>query len=185
MFWTSPTMRSRRSITARAISPSQCARVLRAVTRWERMEESNVWRNPIDLIAICERAFESLPVALEAGRHGRSRAWSPPNLRFAAHPAFHEHLRSADERRTFSTLALEKRIRIREHQRVLQDFVHVLDLDQRDILQYLLRDLIDVLLVFLRHEDGLDAATMRREHLLLEPANRQHPPAQRDLARHR
>jgi hypothetical protein len=24
----------------------------------ERMEESNEWRNPIDLIAICERAFE-------------------------------------------------------------------------------------------------------------------------------
>src|SRR5216684_7452343 len=74
---------------------------------------------------------------------------------------------------SITSSALEKRIRIREHQRVLQDFVHVLDLDQRDILQHLLRDLIDVLLVFLRHEDGLDSATMRREHLLLEPANRQ------------
>jgi nitrite reductase/ring-hydroxylating ferredoxin subunit len=42
----------------------------------ERMEESNEWRNPIDLIAICERAFESIPTALEAGRHGRSCSWS-------------------------------------------------------------------------------------------------------------
>jgi hypothetical protein len=42
------------------------------------MEESNEWRNPIDLIAICERAFESLPVALEAGRRGPARSWSSP-----------------------------------------------------------------------------------------------------------
>lgn len=32
-----------------------------------RMEESNEWRRPIDLVAILERAFESLPDALEAG----------------------------------------------------------------------------------------------------------------------
>jgi nitrite reductase/ring-hydroxylating ferredoxin subunit len=29
----------------------------------ERMEESNAWRNPIDLVTIAERAFERLPVA--------------------------------------------------------------------------------------------------------------------------
>ncbi|HUA33905.1 MAG TPA: Rieske (2Fe-2S) protein [Candidatus Binataceae bacterium] len=34
----------------------------------DRMEESNSWRNPVDLVAILERAFESLPSALEAGR---------------------------------------------------------------------------------------------------------------------
>jgi nitrite reductase/ring-hydroxylating ferredoxin subunit len=43
----------------------------------ERMEEANEWRNPIDLVAICEHAFESLPAALEAGRHRTigSRSW--------------------------------------------------------------------------------------------------------------
>jgi nitrite reductase/ring-hydroxylating ferredoxin subunit len=33
----------------------------------ERMEESNSWRNPVDLIAILERAFEELPSAIEKG----------------------------------------------------------------------------------------------------------------------
>jgi nitrite reductase/ring-hydroxylating ferredoxin subunit len=42
----------------------------------ERKEESNEWRNPIDLIAICERAFELIPAALEAGRRILSRSWS-------------------------------------------------------------------------------------------------------------
>jgi hypothetical protein len=38
-----------------------------------RMEESNSWRNPVDLVAILESAFEELPAALESGRelHGR------------------------------------------------------------------------------------------------------------------
>jgi nitrite reductase/ring-hydroxylating ferredoxin subunit len=38
-----------------------------------RMEESNAWRHPIDLVAILEDTFERLPLAIEAGR-GR-----PPN----------------------------------------------------------------------------------------------------------
>jgi hypothetical protein len=39
----------------------------------ERMEESNAWRRPIDLVAILEPAFDELPNALEVGRlnHGR------------------------------------------------------------------------------------------------------------------
>ncbi len=37
----------------------------------DRMEESNAWRHPVDLIAILEQAFESLPPALEAGRARR------------------------------------------------------------------------------------------------------------------
>ncbi len=37
----------------------------------DRMEESNQWRNPVDLIAILERAFEALPAALDAGRDRR------------------------------------------------------------------------------------------------------------------
>jgi nitrite reductase/ring-hydroxylating ferredoxin subunit len=32
----------------------------------ERMEESNAWRHPVDLVAILERAFEALPAALAA-----------------------------------------------------------------------------------------------------------------------
>jgi nitrite reductase/ring-hydroxylating ferredoxin subunit len=33
----------------------------------ERMEESNAWRYPVDLVAILEHAFEALPAALAAG----------------------------------------------------------------------------------------------------------------------
>lgn len=38
----------------------------------DRMEESNAWRHPIDLVAIVEAAFEQVPEALNAGR---GRAW--------------------------------------------------------------------------------------------------------------
>ena len=40
----------------------------------DRMEESNAWRHPVDLVAILERAFEALPAALETGR-GRRATW--------------------------------------------------------------------------------------------------------------
>src|SRR5262249_11272127 len=33
----------------------------------DRMEESNAWRHPVDLVAILESAFEVLPAALAAG----------------------------------------------------------------------------------------------------------------------
>src|SRR5690606_26482595 len=33
-----------------------------------RMEESNAWRNPVDLIALLDAAFVELPTTLEAGR---------------------------------------------------------------------------------------------------------------------
>ena len=33
----------------------------------ERMEEANAWRNPVDLVALLERAFDELPQALAAG----------------------------------------------------------------------------------------------------------------------
>lgn len=36
-----------------------------------RMEESNAWRSPVDLIQILERAFEALPAALNQGRDKR------------------------------------------------------------------------------------------------------------------
>ncbi|MDQ3942619.1 MAG: Rieske (2Fe-2S) protein [Actinomycetota bacterium] len=38
-----------------------------------RMEESNSWRNPVDLVEILQGAFEELPDALETGRDGRGR----------------------------------------------------------------------------------------------------------------
>lgn len=40
-----------------------------------RMEESNAWRYPVDLVAILESAFEQLPAALEKGQSRRG-SWS-------------------------------------------------------------------------------------------------------------
>jgi nitrite reductase/ring-hydroxylating ferredoxin subunit len=41
----------------------------------DRMEESNAWRYPVDLVSILEQAFEGLPAALEAGR-ARHGTWT-------------------------------------------------------------------------------------------------------------
>jgi nitrite reductase/ring-hydroxylating ferredoxin subunit len=38
-----------------------------------RMEESNSWRNPVDLVEILEGAFEELPATLEGSRHRHGR----------------------------------------------------------------------------------------------------------------
>jgi hypothetical protein len=40
----------------------------------ERMEEANAWRNPIDLIALLDKAFARIPAALSAGAH--ADGWS-------------------------------------------------------------------------------------------------------------
>jgi nitrite reductase/ring-hydroxylating ferredoxin subunit len=47
----------------------------------ERMEESNSWRHPIDLIDILEKAFKKLPAALENGRRERleKKKWNQGN----------------------------------------------------------------------------------------------------------
>jgi nitrite reductase/ring-hydroxylating ferredoxin subunit len=42
------------------------ASLARAYANGDRMEESNSWRSPLDLVAILERAFEALPTALES-----------------------------------------------------------------------------------------------------------------------
>jgi hypothetical protein len=42
----------------------------------DRMEESNAWRNPIDLIEILDRAFDELPTVLETGRTHRDGPWT-------------------------------------------------------------------------------------------------------------
>ena len=44
-------------------------------TQAARMEESNAWRYPVDLVAILEQAFETLPAALEQG-FPRRGTWS-------------------------------------------------------------------------------------------------------------
>jgi nitrite reductase/ring-hydroxylating ferredoxin subunit len=41
----------------------------------ERMEESNAWRNPVDLVALLEDAFVRIDEAIETGRVGRG-GWS-------------------------------------------------------------------------------------------------------------
>jgi nitrite reductase/ring-hydroxylating ferredoxin subunit len=45
-----------------------------------RMEESNSWRNPVDLVEILHGAFEELPDALERGRDRRGRWEGPEEL---------------------------------------------------------------------------------------------------------
>src|SRR5215212_8927947 len=40
-----------------------------------RMEESNAWRNPVNLVEILEDAFEKLSSAMDNGRHRRDERW--------------------------------------------------------------------------------------------------------------
>src|SRR5262249_51253046 len=72
-----------------------------------------------------------------------------------------------------------------EHERFPQHLVHVLDELDLDRLEDDRGNLPDVLLVFDRDEDLLDAAAMRGEDLLLETADREHVAPERHLARHR
>ncbi|HEY6301099.1 MAG TPA: Rieske 2Fe-2S domain-containing protein [Candidatus Binatus sp.] len=51
------------------------AGLARGYATGDRMEESNSWRNPIDLVAILETAFESISDALAQGERS-SRSWS-------------------------------------------------------------------------------------------------------------
>jgi nitrite reductase/ring-hydroxylating ferredoxin subunit len=46
----------------------------------ERMEEANSWRNPVDLVALLEAAFERLPGALADGAANRGRWQGRPAL---------------------------------------------------------------------------------------------------------
>jgi hypothetical protein len=47
------------------------ASLVRGIAMAGRMEESNAWRNPVDLVAILEAAFEELPEALQDGAVAR------------------------------------------------------------------------------------------------------------------
>jgi len=55
------------------------ASLARGYATGDRMEEANSWRNPIDLIAILEPAFETIPDALAAGRSAKLR-WSDGDM---------------------------------------------------------------------------------------------------------
>ena len=52
--------------------------LVRGIARAGRMEESNAWRHPIDLVAMAEATFADLPVAAEAGARAREagRRWA-------------------------------------------------------------------------------------------------------------
>lgn len=54
---------------------SVLASLVSGLTSASRMEESNSWRYPVDLVAILESAFEQLPAALETGRSQQGN-WS-------------------------------------------------------------------------------------------------------------
>src|SRR5690606_24451627 len=49
--------------------------LVRAYATADRMEESNAWRNPIDLIAILDEAFATLPDVIEQGQ-GKRGTWN-------------------------------------------------------------------------------------------------------------
>src|SRR5579884_3053073 len=59
-------------------------------------------------------------------------------------------------------------------QRLLEHLVHVLDEDEPELLADVGRDLVQVLLVVLGEDDRLDPRPVPGDHLLLDPADRQH-----------
>jgi hypothetical protein len=46
----------------------------------DRMEESNAWRHPVDVVAILERAFEELPHVLSSHDGGQTPAMAPEDV---------------------------------------------------------------------------------------------------------
>jgi nitrite reductase/ring-hydroxylating ferredoxin subunit len=67
--------------------------LVRGAARATRMEESNAWRNPIDLIEILETAFEQLPTMVAAGAAARE---STPQRRWNGRTALAQQLLSDD-----------------------------------------------------------------------------------------
>ena len=75
----SPTKHSKRWTSPAGIWPHPTlASLARPIARAARMEESNAWRHPIDLVALLERCFEQLGDALAGGEARRSTGseWS-------------------------------------------------------------------------------------------------------------
>src|SRR5439155_2715632 len=52
------------------LAESALSSLARGLAEAERMEESNAWRHPVDLIEILEQAFAELPTALAGSRDG-------------------------------------------------------------------------------------------------------------------
>jgi hypothetical protein len=67
--------------------------LVRGIAVANRMEESNAWRNPIDLIEILEESFERLPGAVAAGAAARD---SMPQRRWQGRAALAQMLLSDD-----------------------------------------------------------------------------------------
>lgn len=57
---------------------STLASLATAYAAADRMEESNQWRHPVDLVAIVEAAADALPSVLETGRRGNGEAVTTP-----------------------------------------------------------------------------------------------------------
>jgi nitrite reductase/ring-hydroxylating ferredoxin subunit len=75
------------------IAEPTLASLVRGIAVANRMEESNAWRNPIDLIEILELAFEKLPAAVAAGAAARE---SMPQRRWEGRVALAQQLLSDD-----------------------------------------------------------------------------------------
>src|SRR4051794_14353770 len=83
--------------------------------------------------------------------------------------------------------ALSRRAAVRggRLERGVEHVRHAIDEDEREVAAQVLGDLVGVGLVVRGRDDGRDAVALRRERLLLQPADRQHLAGERDLARHR
>ncbi|HEX9369828.1 MAG TPA: Rieske (2Fe-2S) protein, partial [Roseiflexaceae bacterium] len=75
------------------IAEPTLASLVRGIAVAHRMEESNAWRNPIDLIEILESAFENVPAVVAAGAAARE---SMPQRRWNGRVALAQQLLSDD-----------------------------------------------------------------------------------------
>ena len=69
------------------------ASLVSGIANANRMEESNAWRNPIDLIEILETSFEQVPAAVTAGSAART---SMPQRQWSGRVALAQQLLSDD-----------------------------------------------------------------------------------------
>ncbi|HEU5099192.1 MAG TPA: hypothetical protein VFU22_09240, partial [Roseiflexaceae bacterium] len=77
------------------------ASLVSGIARANRMEESNAWRNPIDLIEILETSFEQLPGAVAAGAGARA---SMPRRQWNGRVALAQQLLSDDPQANIDAL---------------------------------------------------------------------------------
>jgi hypothetical protein len=88
------------------IAEPTLASLVRGIAVANRMEESNSWRNPIDLIEILEIAFEQLPAAVAAGAAARE---SMPQRRWDGRVALAQQLLSDDPQANVDALLVALR----------------------------------------------------------------------------